>query len=128
MGANEDGMHPFDINMPYNSPSTPVDYSPFSDSFEMPPYMPYPPPSNPDDLRQEVPPTSIVPTVVEFEQNLGSTSRMTAESFLDAEEMVFDINEDLEGTTVVQDAEVRVEAPRFGMQFDSMKDLTAYYK
>ena len=43
-------------------------------------------------------------------------------------EMVFDINEDLEGTTVVQDDEVRVEAPRSGMEFDSMKDLIAYYK
>ncbi|KAF5474356.1 hypothetical protein F2P56_006261 [Juglans regia] len=42
--------------------------------------------------------------------------------------MVFDINEDLEGTTVVEDDEVRVEAPRSGMEFDSMKDLTAYYK
>ncbi|KAF5476423.1 hypothetical protein F2P56_008138 [Juglans regia] len=42
--------------------------------------------------------------------------------------MVFDINEDLEGTTVVQDDEVRVEAPRSGMEFDSTKDLTAYYK
>ncbi|XP_040999669.1 protein FAR1-RELATED SEQUENCE 5-like [Juglans microcarpa x Juglans regia] len=130
MGENEDRMHPFDINMPYNSPSTHVDYSPFSDSFEhMPPYMSYhPPPSNPDDLRQEVPPTPTVPTDTTFEQNLGSTSRMTAESCLDADDMVFDINEYLEGTTVVDDDEVRVEAPRSGMEFDSMKDLTAYYK
>ncbi|XP_018857367.2 protein FAR1-RELATED SEQUENCE 5-like [Juglans regia] len=43
--------------------------------------------------------------------------------------MVFDINEYLEGTTVVEDDdEVRVEAPRSGMEFDSMKDLTSYYK
>ncbi|KAG6656205.1 hypothetical protein CIPAW_04G006000 [Carya illinoinensis] len=42
--------------------------------------------------------------------------------------MFFDINEDLEGSTVVPDDEVQVEPPRSGMEFDSEKELIAYYK
>ncbi|KAG2672850.1 hypothetical protein I3760_13G060700 [Carya illinoinensis] len=48
--------------------------------------------------------------------------------------MLFDINEDideeedLEGTTVVSDDEVRVEAPRSGMEFPSTKEVKTYYK
>ncbi|XP_042988596.1 protein FAR1-RELATED SEQUENCE 5-like [Carya illinoinensis] len=48
--------------------------------------------------------------------------------------MLFDINEDideeedLEGTTVVSDDEVRVEAPRSGMEFPSAKEVKTYYK
>ncbi|KAG2682034.1 hypothetical protein I3760_11G171800 [Carya illinoinensis] len=48
--------------------------------------------------------------------------------------MLFDINEDideeedLESTTVVSDDEVRVEAPRSGMEFDSAKEVMTYYK
>ncbi|KAG2665167.1 hypothetical protein I3760_16G117800 [Carya illinoinensis] len=42
--------------------------------------------------------------------------------------MYFDIDEDLEGTTVVPDDEVTVEAPRSGMEFEGVKELLAYYK
>ncbi|KAG6641364.1 hypothetical protein CIPAW_09G068500 [Carya illinoinensis] len=42
--------------------------------------------------------------------------------------MGFDLNENLEGTTIVQDDEGRVEPPRSGMEFDSLKELTSYYK
>ncbi|XP_042979936.1 protein FAR1-RELATED SEQUENCE 5-like [Carya illinoinensis] len=42
--------------------------------------------------------------------------------------MLFDINEDLKGTTIVLDDEVQVEAPRSGMKFESENELVAYYK
>ncbi|XP_042990650.1 protein FAR1-RELATED SEQUENCE 5-like [Carya illinoinensis] len=53
--------------------------------------------SNPEYLRQEMPPTSVTPNSDEFKENVGSCH--------DADEMFFDINEDLEGTTVVRDDE-----------------------
>ncbi|XP_042944828.1 protein FAR1-RELATED SEQUENCE 5-like [Carya illinoinensis] len=56
----------------------------------------------------------------EFEENVGSCH--------DADEMFIDINKDLEGSTVVPDDEVQVEPPRPGMEFDSEKELIAYYK
>ncbi|KAG7950586.1 hypothetical protein I3843_13G121900 [Carya illinoinensis] len=94
----------------------------------MPPYMPYPPSSNSEDLRQKAPPASTMPIAIEFEQNIGSMSRMSDESIHDANERVFDINEDLDDTTVVQDDEVRFKAPRFCIEFESVKELTTYYK
>ncbi|XP_042946093.1 protein FAR1-RELATED SEQUENCE 5-like [Carya illinoinensis] len=42
--------------------------------------------------------------------------------------MVFDIDEDLEGNTISPDGDVRVEAPRSGMEFPIENELTAYYK
>ncbi|XP_042979906.1 protein FAR1-RELATED SEQUENCE 5-like [Carya illinoinensis] len=101
------------------------DFNPFDHSFEMPPYMPYTPPTNPEDLTQEAPPES---TAAEFEKNVGCSSRISDDSVHDADEMVFDINEDLEGTTDVQEDEVRVDAPRSSMEFASVKELTVYYK
>ncbi|XP_042965675.1 protein FAR-RED IMPAIRED RESPONSE 1-like isoform X2 [Carya illinoinensis] len=88
----------------------------------------YPPSSNPEDLRQEMHPTSTVPTSTEFEENVESTSRMTDQSCHATNEMLFDMDEDLEDTTVVPDDEVRVEVPKSGMEFESEKELTAYYK
>ncbi|XP_042972881.1 protein FAR1-RELATED SEQUENCE 5-like [Carya illinoinensis] len=76
--------------------------------------------SNPEYLRQETPPASVTPNSDEFEENVGSCH--------DADEMFFDINEDLEGTTVVRDDEVQVEPPRSGLEFDSEKEVVAYYK
>ncbi|XP_042940562.1 protein FAR1-RELATED SEQUENCE 5-like [Carya illinoinensis] len=101
------------------------DFNPFDHPFEMPPYMPYTPPNYPEDLTREAPPES---TAAEFEKNVGCSSRIIDEDVHNADEMVFDINEDLEGTTNVQEDEVRVDAPRSGMEFASVKDLTAYYK
>ncbi|XP_042950328.1 protein FAR1-RELATED SEQUENCE 5-like [Carya illinoinensis] len=63
----------------------------------MPPYTQYQSSSNPEDLRQEMPPVSMTPNSDEFEENVGSCH--------DVDEMFFDINEDLEGTTVVPDDE-----------------------
>ncbi|XP_042965765.1 protein FAR1-RELATED SEQUENCE 5-like [Carya illinoinensis] len=42
--------------------------------------------------------------------------------------MYFDIDEDLEGSIVVPDDEVQVDAPRSGMEFESVKELLGYYK
>ncbi|XP_042954728.1 protein FAR1-RELATED SEQUENCE 5-like [Carya illinoinensis] len=120
-------QHCFDVNMPYPPTSNPVDNRQFHASLELPHYMPYSP-SNPEDLRQEAPSSSTVAAAVEFEQNVGSTSPMTDAHFLDVDEMGFDLNDDLEGTTFVQDDEGRVEPPRSGMEFDSLKELTSYYK
>ncbi|KAF5477465.1 hypothetical protein F2P56_004102, partial [Juglans regia] len=79
--------------------------------------MSHPPsPSNPDNYRQQF------SEFGEFDENAGFT-------FSDAaDEMLFDIDEDLEGATVVPDDEGRVEAPRSDMEFESLKELTAYYK
>ncbi|KAG6639156.1 protein FAR1-RELATED SEQUENCE 5-like [Carya illinoinensis] len=75
-----------------------------------------PPPSNPDNFTQEFSPST------EFQENVGST-------FSDAaDEMLFDLDEDLEGNTVSPDGDARVEAPRSGMEFPSENELTAYYK
>ncbi|XP_042942940.1 protein FAR1-RELATED SEQUENCE 5-like [Carya illinoinensis] len=90
--------------------------------------MPYPPPRNPDDLRSEAPSESTVPSSAEVEQNIGSPFRMMEESFHDPDEMLFDLNEDLEGTTDLPDDDVRVEAPRSGMEFGDAKALMIYYK
>ncbi|XP_042942634.1 protein FAR1-RELATED SEQUENCE 5-like [Carya illinoinensis] len=87
--------------------SNPVDFSPFDTSFRLPAY-------NPDDPRQAAPSSSNVPTPVVDEQNVGK--------------LFFDLNEDLKGTTIVEDDELRVEEPRSGMEFESVKELTAYYK
>ncbi|KAG6654543.1 hypothetical protein CIPAW_05G152200 [Carya illinoinensis] len=38
--------------MPYPSPSNLVDFILFDYSFQMPSYMPYPPPCNPEDRHQ----------------------------------------------------------------------------
>ncbi|XP_042983348.1 protein FAR-RED IMPAIRED RESPONSE 1-like [Carya illinoinensis] len=88
----------------------------------MPPYNQYQSSSNPEDFRQETLPASMTPNSVEseFEENVGS--------YYDANEMFFDINEDLEGSTVVPDDEVQVDPPRSGMEFDSEKELIAYHK
>ncbi|XP_042979968.1 protein FAR1-RELATED SEQUENCE 5-like [Carya illinoinensis] len=88
----------------------------------MPPYNQYQSSSNLEYLRQEMPPASTTPNSVEseFEENVGSCH--------DADEMFFDINEDLEGSTIVSNDEVQVEPPRSGMEFDSEKELIAYYK
>ncbi|XP_042956418.1 protein FAR-RED IMPAIRED RESPONSE 1-like [Carya illinoinensis] len=104
--------------MPYPTSHNLVEFNPFDDSFQMPPYIHSPPPSNLDHLSQEASLASNVRISAEYEQNVGSPFMMTDESLHDADEMLFDINEDideeedLEGTTVVSDDEVRVEAPR----------------
>ncbi|XP_035549729.1 protein FAR1-RELATED SEQUENCE 5-like [Juglans regia] len=119
MGEEEDGMAPRpstsnsqSLMTPQNTFGDPKDYH---HNFDV--NMPYPPPpSNPENFRQEF---SEFP---QFEENVGST-------FSDvAEEMLFDMDEDLEGTTVVPEDEMRVEAPRPGMEFKSDNELTAYYK
>ena len=47
----------------------------------MPPYMPYTPPSNPEDLTPTAPPES---TAAEFEKNVGCSSRIIDEDVHDA--------------------------------------------
>ncbi|XP_042988761.1 protein FAR1-RELATED SEQUENCE 5-like [Carya illinoinensis] len=101
--------------------SNPVDFSPFDTSFRLPAY-------NSDDPRQAAPSSSNVPTPAVDEQNVGSTSPSTNAHLHDADELLFDLNEDLEGTTIVEDDELRVEEPKSGMKFESVKELTAYYK
>ncbi|XP_042974733.1 protein FAR1-RELATED SEQUENCE 5-like [Carya illinoinensis] len=112
--------HPHDMNYP--PPSSLEDFIRVEDSFGMPPYTQYQSSSNWEDLRQETPPASMTPKSVESENeaNVGSCH--------DADEMFFDINEDLKGTTVVPDDEVQVEPPRSDMEFGSEKELIAYYK
>ncbi|XP_040998443.1 protein FAR1-RELATED SEQUENCE 5-like isoform X3 [Juglans microcarpa x Juglans regia] len=75
------------------------------------PYMPCPPLSNTGDLRQETTPASTVPTSAEFEQSFHSNGEAEGE-----------------GTTLVSNDDVRVEAPRSGMEFASEKELMTYYK
>ncbi|KAF5443649.1 hypothetical protein F2P56_036187 [Juglans regia] len=43
-------------------------------------------------------------------------------------ETLYDANEEVKVTTVVLDDDVRVEAPKSGMKFNSEKVFTAYYK
>ncbi|XP_042978104.1 protein FAR1-RELATED SEQUENCE 4-like isoform X3 [Carya illinoinensis] len=96
--------------------------------------MSYPQPSNPDDFNRVEDPCQYPssgnpyaslqesPECPEFSENVGCT-------FDDAaDEMYLDIEEDLEGSTVVPDDEVRVDAPRSGMEFESVKELLGYYK
>ncbi|KAG6709465.1 hypothetical protein I3842_06G133700 [Carya illinoinensis] len=81
--------------------------------------MSYPSPtSNLDNLRPDSSAGG------EYEENVGCTFASAAD------EMLFDINEDLdvEDTTVVSDDEVRVEPPRSGMEFGSEKEVMDYYK
>ncbi|XP_041020467.1 protein FAR1-RELATED SEQUENCE 5-like [Juglans microcarpa x Juglans regia] len=106
--------HPFYVNMPYPSSSNPEDFRRVEDSYQMPPHIPYPLSSNLEDLRQETPPASTLPSSSEFDQNVEKT--------------LSDTNEEAEATTVVSDDGVRVEAPKSGMEFESEKEFTAYYK
>ncbi|KAF5453291.1 hypothetical protein F2P56_028203 [Juglans regia] len=138
--------HPFEQNMPYPPSSNPEELRRVEESFQQP-YMSYPPSSNPEDLRRvettlqhpmmpspympdpplnntgdlrrETTPASTVPTSPEFEQSFHSNG-----------ETVSDVNEEAEGegTTLVSNDDVQVEAPRSGMEFVSEKELKAYYK
>ncbi|XP_042980056.1 protein FAR1-RELATED SEQUENCE 4-like [Carya illinoinensis] len=119
MGEKEDGMVPrpsmstsTSLMTSENTFGPPNDYHHNYDA-----NMSYPsPPSNPDKLRLDFSAGG------EYEEKVDCTFSSAAD------EMLFDINEDLEGTTVVSDDEVRVEAPRSGMEFASEKEVMDYYK
>ncbi|XP_042979976.1 protein FAR1-RELATED SEQUENCE 4-like [Carya illinoinensis] len=103
-------QHEVDVNMSYPQLSNSDDFMRVEEPFQ------YPSLSNSDALRQEF------SECLDFSENVDCT-------FDDAaDEIYFDIDEDLEGTTVVPDDEVTVEAPRSGMEFKSVKELLAYYK
>ncbi|KAG6718591.1 hypothetical protein I3842_04G159400 [Carya illinoinensis] len=115
MGEEEDGMAPRPSTSASQSLMT--SQNTFGDPNDVLDQNLYPPnSSNPEYSQQQF---SAFP---ESSENVGCT-------FSDAaDEMLFDINEDLEGTTVVPDDEVVIETPRAGMEFVSENELMAYYK
>ncbi|XP_042947452.1 uncharacterized protein LOC122280563 [Carya illinoinensis] len=111
MGEEEDAM------APRPSMSTSQSFLTPQNTHESPNIFTYPlSSSNPEDFRHELSEFST------FEENARCT-------FSDqADEMLFDLDDDIEGTPVVLDDLVQVEAPTSGMKFGSEKDLMAYYK